>query len=220
MARKINQKKGENAIVIIVDGKDEQWYLEKVKEHYAPEKLRSLAIKPDLPVKKKVKDLFEVAHNKVNEGYTQVILVIDFDEVMKDKSELNTFKIQYGKYLEVNSTKKTKASKYDWMRSLRVIVNNPCLEYWYLLYFKNTHKFYSALEPDLIRDLKRNIGMENYEKSERYYKNSPDIFMRLQENGDLNMARKHSIKFDIERFGEQGCSEMFELFDLFDGLIK
>ncbi len=32
--RKINRRSAEKSIAVIIDGKDEKWYLETVKEHY------------------------------------------------------------------------------------------------------------------------------------------------------------------------------------------
>ena len=57
MARKIQKiQKDRGGIAIIVDGKDEQWYINKVKEDYSSEKLERVKVKPELPTQKKEED--------------------------------------------------------------------------------------------------------------------------------------------------------------------
>ena len=56
--RKIKKRNLANSIVVIVDGEDEKWYIEKVKEHYPSKSLREMSVKPEFPQKKKVEDVF------------------------------------------------------------------------------------------------------------------------------------------------------------------
>ena len=138
MSRKINKRKGNTTIAVIVDGQNEKWYMEKVKKHYSCTALKHISIKPELPTKKKVNELFDMAKRKVEEENSMVLLVIDLDEVLKNKTELNNFKSQYTKYQNVRQGKPVRTC--GWMNKLCIIVNNPCLEYWYLLHFNLTTK--------------------------------------------------------------------------------
>lgn len=114
MARKCKTRKSNSAIAIIVDGQDEKWYVNKVKENYPCEALKPIKIKPELPQKKKVQKLFDFAKSKLEEGYTYVILIFDMDGPLKDVEEFNKFKELYDKYLCAR-------------RFLQVGVNPSCL---------------------------------------------------------------------------------------------
>lgn len=214
MARQKNKRESNITISIIVDGKDEKWYVEKVKENYPCPNLKSIKIDPQLPQRKKINELFDLAETKVKEGYNHVILLIDFDEPNKDPKEYNNFKNYYNKYL--NALNQGKSN--NWMKKITVIVNNPCLEYWYLLHFRNTTKFYSKFDPDLKNDLRKIAVLSDYEKSEDYYNKKPDIYNRLNRSGGLEKARKNAKSFNISTCRSEGCSEMKVLFDLFDSL--
>ncbi len=215
MARQLKRIGFVNTLAVIVDGKDEKWYLEKVKKHYPCDKLREIRIEPNLPQEKGVKDLFELAKEKVEQNYGMVMLFLDFDDIMASKDEMRTFKDLYSKWLEATANP-TRKSKYSWMAKMRVIVNNPCLEYWYLLHFKKTTKFYERYEPHLKQELRKQPGMQQYEKKEDYYNRLPDIYQRLTEHGSLEAARKNAEDFDLNTYMQRGTSEIFKLFDYFD----
>lgn len=180
--RQSKKRNLKNAIAVIVDGKDEKWYIEKVKEHYPCKSLKSMGIKPELPEKKKVDDIFAYTKGKVEEEYSQVILILDMDTILRNDSEFRKFKLYYERYTAAknNQLKGKQKSSYGWMEKLLLIVNTPCLEFWYLLHHKRTKRFYddfNALEPEL----RKCEGMENYEKSEAYYKRNPDILSDSEE---------------------------------------
>lgn len=215
MARQLKRIGFVNTLAVIVDGKDEKWYLEKVKKHYQCDKLREIRIEPNLPQEKGVKDLFELAKEKVEQNYGMVMLFLDFDDIMASKDEMRIFKDLYSKWLEATANP-TRRSKYSWMAKMRVIVNNPCLEYWYLLHFKKTTKFYERYEPHLKQELRKQPGMQQYEKKEDYYNRLPDIYQRLTEHGSLEAARKNAEDFDLNTYMQRGTSEIFKLFDYFD----
>lgn len=222
MSRKTNPRKANTTIAIIVDGKDEKWYIEKVKEHYPCDVLRKIKIEPNLPQKKKIRDLFDLAKFKVEEGYTHVILFIDFDGPQNNTEEFSTFNDFYDKYINIHSDNLPgrQNSRYAWMKKVILIINNPCLEYWYLLHFYNTSKFYSAFEPHLKNDIQKIPQLSEYEKSEAYYKNSPDIFVRLNKNDGLKKARTNATTFNMTNCRTCGCSEMNRLFDFFDNELN
>lgn len=92
MARILNKRRSPAAIAIFVDGKDEKWYVEKVRQHYPCDKIRKIKIEPNLPSAKKINELFSLAKEKIEAHYNRVILFIDLDEPLKDNNEFNTFK--------------------------------------------------------------------------------------------------------------------------------
>lgn len=178
--RSIKRRSAEKSIAVIIDGKDEKWYLETIKEHYPNMAMKKATIKPDLPQKKSVEELSALAQQKLAMESTQVILILDMDSIIKDHQEFERFKVYYEKYQKSTQgtlTPREKA-KYGWMKSLVLIVNTPCLEFWYLLHFSNTRVFF----PDFTTmeaTLRKLPGLEEYDKSEGYYKKSPNIYDRL-----------------------------------------
>lgn len=218
MARKTTSRKSNPSIVVIVDGKDEKWYIQKVKEHYPSAVLRQVRIVPELAQKKKIKQLFDDAKSKLDNGYTQVILIVDFDDVGKDERELEKFKELYTKYVGVNEKNGAVGNSYKWMEKLTLIINSPCVEFWYMLHFGKTTKFYPDFA-QLKRDLTKIPALQSYDKGEDYYNNNPDIYMRLGGDNGLKEARKNAVCFDLEQCKTKGFSEMNQLFDFLDNYI-
>ena len=210
MSRLTKQRKLNNTIAVIADGKTEKWYLDSVKAHYSCEALKNTRIEPQLPQKKQINELVDIAKSKVQEGYPKVILLVDFDEILANADEFEAFKRFHENYCREDHK--------TWMDSVILIVNNPCLEYWYLLHFNRTSKFYnccSEIEIDLHKKL------PDYNKGEKYYCGNPDIYTRLGGDEGLSNARNNAksfLPFDIPTCREKGVSEMSKLFDYFDTL--
>lgn len=61
--RRIKRRSAEKSIAVIIDGKDEKWYLETIKEHYPNVAMKKTTIKPDLPQKKSVEECL-LWHNR------------------------------------------------------------------------------------------------------------------------------------------------------------
>lgn len=223
-------------MAIIVDGKDEKLYIKQAKQYYCALKpaLKSVRIESQISDKKAVKELFGYAKRRLDGESTHVILIIDFDAPLRDKGEYKDFEKYFNAYLKAKENKLTPSQKtaYGWMERLTLIVNNPCLEYWFLLHFAkgNVTAFYDAYEPGLkaaVRKLKR---LEDYEKAEDYYNKKPDIFTRLGGLDGLKRARSNSFckkrdgsilnqqKFDLDTCRERSVSEMALMFDEFDKL--
>lgn len=220
MSRKIVRRKLNNTIAIIVDGKDEKWYVETIKEHYRNQcpAIKEVKIEPDLPQNKKVQELFDLAQTKHLEGYKHIVLIVDLDAILTDPKELQKFKDIYIKYISIKNGVVRISPKQKWMQDLTLIINNPCLEYWYIIHFKFINKFFSdfeELKPFLLKHL------SDYEKSEKYYKGNPDIYSRLGADQGLLIARQNAKKFsafDLANCQTCGITEMDKLFDYFDGL--
>lgn len=210
------KQKPRKVIALIVDGKDEQWYMDRVRQYYHDGKFKPLRIEPDLPQKKSIRELLDLAHTKLNEGASDVVLCIDMDELLKKekKRELNFFRELYSVYQMVHKREASpkQKKKYGWLENVLIVINNPCLEYWYLLHFSKTRKFYVTFEPELKSDLRKCPQMEHYEKSKEYYLNSPDIYHRLGGDDGIETAICNAHPFTMEDCENEGCSEMGEIF--------
>ena len=92
-----------------------------------------------------------------------------------------------------------------------VIVNMPSVEFWYLLHFEKTGKYFPKQDP-LIRRLKKHLP--DYAKSEKYYKQprNQTLYDRLREQRDQAIDRSHALyRFDPDD-PERACCEMGWLF--------
>lgn len=227
MARKINNgrppRKTRTSVAMIVGGKDEAIYINQAKKYYSAVcPTLAAKIKPELPTEKKVGELFAYAQELLSKEYTHVILILDFDDPLGKKAEFKQFEKYYGWYQKVRDgqTKLTpkQQENYGWMSRLTLVVNNPCLEYWYLLHFakSNVTKFYGRYEPELERDVRRLPGFAKYDKSKAFCEKTPDIFTRLGGLKGLAHARSFKQEFDLATCREQGVSEMKKVFDFFD----
>lgn len=216
MARKKQKlQKDRGGIAIIMDGKDERWYIDKVKECYLCNKLRQVKVKPELPNEKNVEEQFDLAKKLLEEEYSFVILILDFDKILKEKKEggkgvkeFEYFANSYNNYINIKAGQGSRANK--WMNNLLVIVNNPCLEYWFLLHYKQTTKFYEDGN-SLISELKRIPELKDYDKNETYIKS---LYKKLESR--LPDARKNAKEFCLQECENKGCSEMNKMFDYFD----
>ena len=188
---------------IVVDGETEVWYFQMLKRN---ETKLQVNIEPKIPLKKTLQEQF----NKVielAESYTIVFWIIDFDNVIKETRETKKNEkspVQYlEKYLKILDTNS---------ENVKVIINNPCLEFWFLLHFEQTTKFYnkcSEVEDSLKKHLK------NYKKSKKYFtQENNDIYLKLKpklKNGISNAVKTGVFDF-IEI--EKGLCEMNKFFEM------
>ena len=138
-----------------------------------------------------------------------MIWIIDLDQILKENRDspssgiLNSFKQYY-----------CKALKYG----VEIIVNNPCLEYWYLLHnTPNTTKHYQCydiLKKDLAKFKIDKIIFEHYKKKQSDYKDGNGLFEKLLPFLKLMDFTKLK-RFDIDNCETESCSEMFKLFEVF-----
>ncbi len=175
MARKENKKitsrknrpkrKARPTFAIVVEGKTEFWYFQKLKEN---EKQLAVNIMPTIPERKKLSELFEIVKQKANEiVHDKVFWIIDLDKIIQDGKveELKRFLFEL------------ESKEYN---NVITIFNNPCLEFWFLLHFKQTTRYYRRCQKT-IDELKKYLT--GYSKSEKYYlKEDNDIYRRLKPN--------------------------------------
>jgi hypothetical protein len=184
----------------VVDGKCERWYLQSLQQH---EKV-NINLEPKLPQKKILSVQFAQVE-ELAEGSEKVFWIIDFDTILKETQEVKKDrKTPLHEFQELYN----KAKKNE---KIIIIVNNPCLEYWFLLHFEQTSKFFSTYEK-LEKSVKKYLT--DYEKTEKYYKNSrQNIYQRLKPHLPTARANAENLgefTFDNVR---TGITEMQKIFN-------
>ena len=62
-----------------------------MKVNYPCDALKRTKIEPQLPQKKQIAELVNLAKAKVKEGYPTVVLLVDFDEILSNAEEYRVF---------------------------------------------------------------------------------------------------------------------------------
>lgn len=173
MMRKINKRIskrfGNKSYAIVADGKTEAWYFQMMKQ----EENILVNIVPELPDHKSLDALFDIVKNKSKEGYDKVYWIVDFDTFIKEDRECKKGKSSsLAKFNEYYKELKKRPN-------VEVLINDPCLEFWYLQHFTYCGRYYPTYNK-LIKDLKK--FMNDYEKTEKYYKQTNNIYKRLHPN--------------------------------------
>jgi hypothetical protein len=194
-------KKSKQVFSFVVDGECEYWYLQMLKDN---ERSLKINLSPEIYKKKTLKEQYKrvVELSKESE---KVFWVIDFDVIYRETREAKIDKKTAKQEFQELYNKCQKNDK------IIIVVNNPCFEFWVLLHFKQTTKFYETFEPHLEKDLQKFLS--DYKKTEKYFvRTSPDIYKRLKSN--LQKAFENSKKsgrFDFENI-EKGIAEMYKIF--------
>lgn len=188
---------------IVVDGETEFWYIQMLKRN---EKLVSVDLKPEIPQRKKLSEQYAKVL-ELSKDYDKVYWIIDFDVINKETQEAKKGEktaLQELKEYNDNITKK-------YSNIVIVIINNPCFEYWLLLHFEVTSKFYSSYA-DLVKQLKKHLP--DYDKSQVYYtKQNKDIYLRLSTQLPTAIANAKKLKtFDFDN-PNTGVSQMHFLLE-------
>ena len=175
----------------MADGKTEIWYLQMMKKYELENKEKEqgkqqirLAIKPELPKSKRIKDQCALVCELAQREYDKVFWIVDLDQIRKEQREATEGKKDPMRtFIEC---RKKVLQKYE--KRVRVIVNNPCLEFWFLLHFEYTAKSFSDYD-ELAKELKKHI--KDYDKNGGYYKpKNNDIYLKLKPR--LKKAMEHS----------------------------
>ncbi|NOX19340.1 MAG: RloB domain-containing protein, partial [Chlorobi bacterium] len=135
MQRRKNSRKrhAKKSYLFIVDGQTEMWYLQLMKKY---ENFPRIDIKPELAKKKKLNELFELV-SSYSLIYDKVYWLIDLDIILQN-DQVDQLKVFITKLKKNNS--------------VVVLINNPCLEFWFLIHFKETAKVFpicSGVESEL-----------------------------------------------------------------------
>ena len=199
MARKKRNISSKPTYVIVVDGETEVWYFQMLKRNEPNLKIN---IKPEIASKKRKKlsdQYYRVLELK--ETYTKVFWIIDLDVVIKESKEGGNNIQELKNYL--NDLKEFK--------DVIIILNNPCLEFWFLLHFEKTTKYFiqcSRTEKQLKKHL------PDYKKNRNYFtKQNNDIYIRLKDRLEQAIINsKRTQRGEVSEF-EKGICEMNLFFE-------
>lgn len=212
MRTKRNTPKRKPRYAFIVEGECEFWYIQMLKRNE-----RSLRVNliPEIPQKKKLKDQYKKVIESSKE-YDKVFWIIDFDVLIKESRETKKGAKTPIQFLKEYTQKIS--SKY---KNVEVIINNPCIEFWILLHFERTGKFFNNCE-NAIKQLKKHLP--DYEKTQKYYtKQDNDIYKKLKPHLDVaidNSNRVNNFDFNNPESGTCQMHSIFETKSVKDGLKK
>jgi hypothetical protein len=194
--------KAKPKFAFVVDGDCEFWYIQMLKRN---ERSISVDLKPEIPQRKKLSDQYTKVV-ELSKDYNKVFWIIDFDvintETLKAKKGSKTALQQFKEYFTEIEKKYT---------NIQIIINNPCLEYWILLHFEPTSKYFDNCER-ATKQLKKYLA--DYDKSQLYYtKQDNDIYLKLKPH--LKDAIKNAKKLDAFDFKNPhaGMAEMQLFFE-------
>ncbi len=190
------------SIAILVDGNTEEWYLNMLKEN---ERDLQIQIKPELPKKKSIKDQYNKIKELAESEYTKVVWIVDFDVIQKETTEARK-----GTETQMQQFAKLRESLEKNYSNVTVLVNNPCLEFWLLLHFEQTSKYFMRCI-DAEKQLKKHLP--DYKKTEQYYKKSgTDIYKRLKPKLKQAIDNANKLKAFDANDTEKAICEMGQLF--------
>lgn len=201
--RNLTTKQAKKGYAFVVDGKCESWYIQMLKKHSPNIRI---AIKPELPQKKNLDELYKKVI-ELSEDYEKVFWIIDMDVLIKENREA---KKQPASIDKLKEYWRIIDRNYP---NVIMIVNNPCFEYWLLLHFERTSKYYETCA-QLHIQLKKHQLLANYHKTEEFYiRQSPDIYKRLEPL--LNVAVQNAKLLPARDFDNYcvGMSQMHLIFD-------
>lgn len=190
------------SFALVVDGETEVWYFQMLKRN---ERDIRVSIKPEIPNKKSVEEQYNLVCDLSNKEFTKVFWIIDLDTVIKEENE--SPKVKKSPLKIFDEYKIDLSQNYP---NVVVIVNNPCIEFWFLLHFEKTSKYFntcSGAETKLKKHLK------NYEKTKKFFtKQNDDIYLKLKPNLKTGIANSIALgDFDNEN-PKQAMCEMELLF--------
>ena len=177
-----------------VDGQTEYWYLQMLKQN-EPNIL--FDITPKILQKKNIDQQYELVIALSEEEYDKVFWIVDLDVFLKEEREKKSNSSSLQKFLAYYKS----LSKNQ---KVVVIVNNPCLEYWFLLHFRKTTKVFAACA-DAEKEVSQHL--KGYEKTEKFFKKSNnDIYKQLKPY--LKTAISHATalgSFDTQAYSRAMC---------------
>ena len=160
-------------------------------------------IKRELPKTNTLANQYSTVINLLDEGYQFVFWLIDVDVILKEQKLWN----RQGES-PIQELKKY-CSKLEAEKRSKVYFNVPCLEFWFLLHFKPSGKFYEYCEAP-TKELKKLF--DGYEKSNEFYnKAGNDIYLKLRPM--LSDARSNASKlgkFDFNDYQNSNREVIFK----------
>lgn len=180
--------KSKPKFAFVVDGECEFWYIQMLKRN---ERQINVDLKPEIPQRKKLSELYQKVI-ELSKDYDKVFWIIDFDVINSEtRSSKKGTKTALQEFREYYTTIE---SNYE---NIFVIINNPCLEYWILLHFEKTSKYFDTCD-SASRQLKKHLT--DYNKSQQYFtKQDNDIYLKLKPFLNKAILNANKLKeFDFE----------------------
>ena len=181
------------SFAVVVDGETEYWYLEMLKRN---EPNIPFKIRPQILQKKNIDQQYELVTELSEEDYDKVFWIVDLDVLLKEEREKRNSTSPLQQFLNYYKS----LSK---QKKIVVIVNNPCLEYWFLLHFQKTNKVFTA-----CTDAEKQVSqhLEGYEKTEKFFKKDNDIYKQLKPF--LKTAKENATalgSFEVNEYKKAKC---------------
>ena len=198
--KKISTNK-KNICSFVADGECEFWYLQMLKNN---ESVR-IIVSPEMYQKKSMDEQYNQVVSYSADS-KKVFWIIDFDVILKETRECKkgreTALVKFEKYAK-------QLEQYD---NVEIVVNNPCLEFWFLLHFCQTTKFYESYDK-LLPTLKKQNTLSSYDKTEKYFTKGTDIYKRLKPFLETAIKNaKLTGKVELDNI-QKGISEMQKIFE-------
>lgn len=182
------------SFAVVVDGETEKWYLEMLKQN-EPDVLFNIT--PKILQKKNINQQYELVTDLSEEEYDKVFWIVDLDVLLKEEREKKNSTSSLQKFLSYWQ----QLSNQD---KVVVIVNNPCLEYWFLLHFQKTNKVFTA-----CTDAEKQVSqhLKGYEKTEKFFKKSNnDIYKQLKPYLQTAVSNATTLgTFDAKDYSKAKC---------------
>ena len=178
--RRRKNKKLKKTLVVLVDGESEQIYLNNFKTS-------NIYIKPELPKKKRLNDLYNYFKHEKSK-YDYAFWLIDLDVPIREE--------------KINEIKNYKENFPN-----EIIINNPCLEFWFLLHYEL--KNFKNNCNDIIQYLRKYNEFLNYDKSKKEVEKITSLL-----SDKLPQAIENSKKRECDLESLISCSEMFKFFEI------
>lgn len=187
---------------VVVDGDCESWYFQMLKRH---ERQIPADLRPEIPQNKTVDEQYKLVVNLAKD-YDKVIWVIDYDVVLAEsrlvKKGSETPIAKFQKY----------CAKLKEHKKIHILVNNPCLEFWFLLHFQFTAGPFQNCN-DAENRLKKYIP--DFEKTERYFtKDGHDIYLQLQPKLQDAIINTRKLGQYNSANPDASLAEIYKLFEL------
>jgi len=200
--RNFKKREIKPSFAFLVDGQTEICYLQMLKRN---EKNLNINIHPQLPQNKKLNEQFEQI-NELARDYQKVFWIVDLDTILKETNETNNSKTK-----PIEEFKSYRAQIIQNYSNIEIIVNNPCLEIWFLLHYEKTSKCFEKCSKS-INVLK--TYLPDYVKKQVYLtKQNNDIYLKLKPNLKKAIENAKLLgEFDQNNIKKCLC-EMYKIFE-------
>lgn len=188
MARRIKHRPNFPTVAIVGEGKVEKIYFEQLRLHESID----FAVKPNLPKNSSIEAIVDRGFDLLKAEFDTVFCVFDMDKILRDKTI----------YQQYQKLKKAHEKKVR----LIFIENNPCIEYWFLLHFEDSTRYFNT-DAQLLSQLRKYIP--DYNKSVQYL-NRKGIYKLLK--AQQAQAREYASKPTREGDKVSG-SAMYQILD-------